>query len=120
MAMYVTTGGSGSGVTVVNANTYNNIVLFTTPNVANTVYIVSVTWGAYDADIDGTGIFCLTPGAYGCVDSAALSTIPVMGGGPNIMKVGPNVAVTLSFSTYDEAGSVAWSYNYVGSIMDTN
>lgn len=119
MAMSVTGGGSGSGTAVVAVNSYNNLALFTTPDVANTMYIISVTWAPHAA-AGKFGVTCATPGAYSVSKDGTDYVLPLIGGGPNMMKVGRNAAVTLSFTAYNEAGNVAYSYNYVTMTMDTN
>lgn len=117
MAMQVTGGGSGSGTSSISPASYDNTTLFTTPNVANTMYIVSITWAPY-ASV-AVGVYCLTPGAYGVV-GATSPTAPNVGGGPNMMKIGPNTPVIVSFGssiTATATVTVAWSYNYVAILM---
>src|SRR3990167_862091 len=112
MAIYISGGGSGAGTSLIDTGSYSNITLFTTPNEANTLFIVSVTWGPHHASAVG-GVFCCTPGAYANISNATPAANPVVGGGPNMIKVGPNVAVRLSFGNATHSGNqinVAWSY----------
>ncbi len=120
MSMYISTGGSGSGTTAMSANSTNNLAVFTTPNVANTMFLVSFTWGLDANDTNFIGVSCLTPGAYVYGASNSVASAAATGGGPNIIKVGPNTAVTVSFSSSGPgAGSIGYAYNYVGIVMDT-
>lgn len=105
-----TSGGSGSGTVSVGAYSYANQNLFTTPNTTNAIFIVTVTWGVVGT-ASGWTITCLGNGGSGSASGHA-------GGGPLVIKVGPNTPVYVSFGNgINTATTVAYSYNYVGIVL---
>lgn len=112
MAMYVSGGGSGSGTSAIAANAHVVITLLTTPDVANTMYIIQVTFGQ---NVNTSSTHAIPLGSvYG-------SSVVAGGGEGSIFKVGPNVAVKINFSN-DVAviGNIGYAYNYISIVMDTN
>jgi len=116
MAMYVSSGGSGSGTTAPAAGSSTVVTLLTTPNVANTLYIVQVTWCLYSTAQD-TVVNCVP---LGTMQASSSHTSEVGTGEGCIFKVGPNIATKISFgNSSGNAASCAYAYNYIGFIMDT-
>jgi len=104
--MAITTeGGSGNGSVALAALSYVQPTIFTTPNNADTFYIVTVTWAM---DATAASIGSASVGGWGLITGNSH-------GGPLIIKVGPNTAVRVSFQeTVNQAGTIYYSYNYVG------
>jgi hypothetical protein len=86
-----TSGGNGTGSFAVAAANNYNTTLFTTPNTANTVFIVTITYNYWGTTFQA----------------------PAQ---PHIVKVGPNTPVVLQgvCPAGAAAGTVYWSYTYVG------
>jgi len=106
MAIYVSSGGSGNGssggMSAVGMNG-NSVVLtlFTTPNVANTMYLIR-WYSAMQNQNDAT--------------SLSMPDAPLHG----VIKAGPNVAVKVMLYNITAAnGAALYTYDYVGIIMDT-
>jgi len=91
--------GSGNGNQAIASNTSAAITICTTPNVANTMFIVTFHFGD-----DGEQIIC-----YGLA-----STEYVVG--TNVIKVGKNTAVKVVFANINGANpyTVHYSYSYTG------
>ena len=103
MSVYVSSGGSGSVLTSVGAHgTSVETTLLTTPNVANTMFLIS--WQlSHDENIVET---------TNCVEQS-----PMQG----TMKVGPNVAAKVRITNQsDTAEQFCVAYQYVGLVIDTN
>ena len=103
MSVYVSSGGSGTLVTA-GAGAHGisvELTLFTTPAVANTIYLIS--WQVFhDENIVET--------------TNTVEQSPVSGH----MKVGSDVAVVIKVANQsDVAESFAISYQYVGIVIDT-
>ena len=115
--MYVSGGGSGSGSVSVGGNNYASITLFTTPNVANTMYVVTWNWANGRVQAGSTSYNVWRVACFPSIGDG-------VGFGPraqHAIKVGPNIAVRVEFAsgyTYGFTGS--YSYNYVSIVMDTN
>ena len=102
-----TSGGSGTGSTVVSA-AGTNITLFTTPSTTNAMFIV--TWfictsdndiGIAAGNISGSGGGKITP------------TFAGSAGG--VIRVGPSTAVIIT--AVAENITCKWNYNYLGIVM---
>ncbi len=115
MSVYVNGGGSGNGTVYESQMDAQTITLFTTPNEDNTVFLVDYTWGASLGD-----------GAFGTVDTE-LNTLAgnmpqeaIKGKGR--IRVGQNTAVKISVPCLNSGSSapIAYSYNYVKLVIDTN
>jgi len=106
MAVYVSSGGSGTGTTAnmgPNGAIGNGITtsLFTTPNVPNTLYLVDYGWIMEGYNTSTT----LNPPQQT----------------KNSIKVGPNVPISIDvFNITASIGAAKWQYSYVGIIIDTN
>lgn len=114
MAMSIT-GGSGTGnLSVVSAPT--TFTLFTTPNTANTMFIV--TWHiATDHDkpiVVGNNV---APSylAFASSVTTEQAACPGVGSAEGVIKVGPNTPVRITVSLVVGGSSVTavYDYNYV-------
>jgi len=102
MAIYVNAGGGGTTTGNIAANADTDVTLFTTPNTANQLYLITVQTRIDDA-IDAT--------EYPNNDFGFNQT----------MKVGPNVAVKIALANAGgNAAHYTATYQYVGIIIDTN
>lgn len=110
-----TTGGSGSGTTAVAINTCYSPTLFTTPNTTNAIFIVTITW-AVTATVPATGCQVITMGLGGIAGGNTYVT-PPSGVHPIVIKVGPNTDVKVTWECTTGAGTVNWSYNWVGVVI---
>jgi hypothetical protein len=103
-----TEGGSGNGSVALAALSYVQQTICTTPNTTNSFFIVTVTWAM---DATAATVVSATVGGWGLCTANSH-------GGPLVIKVGPNTAVRVTFQeTANAAGTLYYSYNYVGVVV---
>lgn len=120
MAFYCSGGGGGNGTGSVAGNSSTNITLFTTPNVANTLYLVTVQTRQDEAIVEQTADSgASSSGGWGWGYGTMAVTMPNDYGYNQTFKVGPNVAVKIPIAncSVTHAG-YAYSYQYVSFIVD--
>ena len=95
-------GGSGNGNQVLAADTTVAVTICTTPNIANTMFIVTFHWVA------------VFEGAIICYGVGSGTTKHVAG--TNVIKVGKNIAVKVVFTNTNNFNpyTVYYSYSYTG------
>ena len=104
-----TSGGSGSGTQAVT-NGGVTVTLFTTPNTANTIYVV--TWHVVSAIAIISGCIAVGNGVASPAITSGV-TIGTQASAEGVIKAGPSTAVTLSmWSSAND--TVKWDYTYVG------
>jgi len=106
MGITVVPGASGNGSAAITAKAAIQPTICTTPNVPNTMYLITFTWsiGAWTTTLPlvscmGIGLNYSTGGISGT----------------NVIRAGPNQAVSVTFGELQGgAGTIYWSYNSVG------
>ena len=103
-----TSGGSGSGTQAV-VSTGTNFSIFTTPNTANTIFVI--TW--FICGDKDTGF--LSCGGNPVAQSSNASYYFGSEGHSNsgVIKAGPNTTIYLS-AISSAAATTKWTYNWVG------
>jgi hypothetical protein len=104
------TGGSGTGGASSLGGTYGTQVsIFTTPNVANTIYIISVSMViANSAGNPSSGSALPNAGVTGPPGADDL-----VGATHITIKAGPNTAISVPITGSSSVG-YKWSYHWVG------
>jgi len=116
MSVYVTTGGSGNSTSYGGAaNSSASIALFTTPNVPNTMFLITIHGEQDEAITEWTYNASQYAGTSAPIALVEQSRVTYQ------IKAGPNTAVKVARANQSSTTSTGnVSYNYCGIIIDTN
>ena len=124
MAIYVSGGGAGTGaLTSMSANSAAATSLFTTPNVDNTLYLITVQTRVDEPILEGDWETYKCNATYVDVTAGSWGGLVTNNdyGYNQTWKVGPNAAVKIACANASStAGAGVYTYQYVSIIVDNN